>query len=89
MKQSEEEREMLFWFVAELDGDCVSPICSLHDTTFEDTDEPESERERSAYLCPFLRKSAASLKQTVVVILVQFQIGRCDHVEGAVPIIKI
>ena len=53
-------RRKLFCFVAELDGDCISPTRSLHgilhgilrDTTTQDTDEPEiqpvSEPEKSA-----------------------------------------
>ena len=31
----------MFGFVAELDGDCISPTRSLRDTTTQDTDEPE------------------------------------------------
>ena len=48
--------EILFCFVAELDGDCISPTRSLRDTlrdtTTQDTGEPEiqpvSEPEKSA-----------------------------------------
>ena len=44
--------EKLFCFVAELDGDCISPTRSLRDTTTQDIDEPEiqpvSEPEKSA-----------------------------------------